>query len=83
MTARSLFDDMLDAWDRARKADADPARWRVNYAAWRELLKDERVYFQQAPPRDTTAMQLLGAPVSIIDDRQTIPSFYLHTDSRP
>jgi hypothetical protein len=78
---RRLIDDMLDEWSRAMKADREPARWRINAAAWMELQRDERVYLPYSL-RNAASLTLLGAPIAIIDDRQAAPSFYLNTDSR-
>lgn len=82
MMAATLLDRMEEAWARVMADEKRPARWRINRAALIELAKDSRLRFANAGLARRKGKTLLGAPITVIDDRSDVPSFYLHSESR-
>lgn len=76
----TFLEQIQDAYSDARTAQQKPARWRINFAAVIELQKDELSGFRCAPLHQIKRRTLFGAPITVLDDGNDLPTFSLSTE---
>lgn len=79
MSRDQLIKKIAAAYQRSQTVAMLPRRWRINFAARRELMNDPDFY-PKGNPAPIEERTLFGAAIVVIDDGNDQPTFSLHIE---